>query len=156
MIYEFDGEIRLLEGKMKWSVINFPYSIKDVFKTNGKVAIIITMDGHEFEHTLLPSRNGNYLVYNEFMRRHLKKKLGDSIHITLKKYEGKRKIIIPDYILEVLNKSGILTEFINQPDYIKREQINFIELAKKEETKNNRLNDLVDKIKGINLHKDYL
>ena len=156
MVYEFDGEIRLLEGKMKWNVIYFPYSVKDIFNTNGKVPVIITVDGHEFEHTLLPSRNGHYFVYNEFIRRILQKKLGDSVQITLKKYEGKREIIIPDYILQVLNESGILNEFLNQPDYIKREQINFIELAKKEVTKNSRLNVLVDKIKGINSHKECL
>lgn len=156
MGYEFDGEIRLLEGKMKWNVIYFPYSVKDIFNTKGNVAVRITVDGHEFEHTLLPSRNGHYLVYNEFIRRVLQKKLGDSVHIILKKYEGKREILIPVYILQVLNEGGILNEFLNQPDYIKREQINFIELAKKEETKNSRLSALVDKIKGINLNKECL
>jgi hypothetical protein len=53
-----------------------------------------------------------------------------------------------------MNESCIINEFLNQPNYIKREQINFIELAKKEETKNSRLSALVDKIKGINLNKE--
>jgi len=149
MEYEFDGEIRTLEGKMKWKVIYFPYSVKEIFNTNGNVPVRITVDGYEFEHTLLPSRNGHYLVYNEFIRRVLQKKLGDSVHIILEKFEGKRELVIPDYIHQVLKESGILNEFLNQPDYIKREQINFIELAKKEETKNNRVNVLVDKIKGM-------
>jgi hypothetical protein len=148
-MYEFDGEIKLLEGKMKWNVIYFPYSVKDIFNTNGNVPVIITVDGYEFEHTLLPSRNGHYLVYNEFIRRAVQKEPGDSVHITLQKLEGKRDVVIPDYILEVLSKANALTEFQNQPDYIKREQINFIKLAKKEETRNNRLSALVDKIKGV-------
>ena len=63
---------------------------------------------------------------------------------------------MPDYIHQVLNESGILNEFLNQPNYIKREQINFIELAKKEETKNSRVSALVDKIKGINSNKECL
>jgi hypothetical protein len=148
MVYEFDGDIRLLEGKMKWNVIYFPYSVKDIFNTNGNVPVRINVDGHEFDHTLLPSRNGHYLVYNEFIRRVVQKKPGDSVHIILEKHEGKREIVIPDKVLDVLNKSGVLDEFLSQPDYIKREQINFIELAKKEETKNSRLNALADKIKG--------
>jgi hypothetical protein len=154
MVYEFDSEIRLLEGKMKWNVIYFPYSVKDIFNTNGKVSVSVTIDGHEFEHTLLPSKNGHYFVYNEFMRRVLQKKLGDSVHITLKKHEGKREIVVPAYMAKIFNENNILNEFLNQPDYIKREQINFIELAKKEETKNNRLISLVDKIKNINVHKE--
>lgn len=156
MGYEFDGEIRLLEGKMKWNVIYFPFSVKEIFNSNGNVPVRITVDGHEFEHTLLPSRNGHYLVYNEFIRRVLQKKLGDSVHIVLEKYEGKRELVIPDYIHQILNESGILDEFLNQPNYIKREQINFIELAKKEETKNRRVNALVDKIKSINLNNESL
>jgi hypothetical protein len=134
---------------MKWKVIYFPYSAQEIFNTNGNVPVRITVDGHEFEHTLLPSRNGHYLVYNEFIRRVLQKKLGDSVHIILEKDEGKRELVIPDYILQVLNERGILKEFINQPNYIKREQINYIELAKKEETKNSRVNALVGKIKGM-------
>lgn len=139
---------------MKWNVIYFPYSVKEVFNTNGKLPVKITIDGHEFEHTLLPSKNGHYLVYNEFIRRALQKKLGDSVHIILKKYEGKREVIIPAYISKVLEENSILNEFLNQPDYIKREQINFVELAKKEETKNNRLNTLVNKIKSSNMNNE--
>jgi bifunctional DNA-binding transcriptional regulator/antitoxin component of YhaV-PrlF toxin-antitoxin module len=152
--YEFDGEIKLLEGKMKWNVIYFPYSVKEVFNTNGKLPVKIIIDGHEFEHTLLPSKNGHYLVYNEFIRRALQKKLGDSVHIILKKYEGKREVIIPAYISKVLEENFILNEFLNQPDYIKREQINFVELAKKEETKNNRLNALVSKMKSSDVNNE--
>jgi hypothetical protein len=150
MVYEFDGEIKLLEGKIIWNVIYFPYSVNEEFKTNGNVPVLITADGHDFEHTLLPSKNGHYLVYNEFIRRALQKKLGDSVHIVLKKNDGKREVVIPGYIQEELVKNGLLNQFLSQADYTKREQINFIELAKKEETKNNRLNALTEKIKTLN------
>ena len=153
MGYEFDGEIKLLEGKMKWNVIYFPYSVSDEFQTNGNVPVQIIADGHAFEHTLLPSRNGHYLVYNEFMRRALQKKIGDSVHIILKKQEGKRELVLPDYIHQVLEENNLLNEFLSQPNYIKKEQIDFIELAKKEETKNNRLITLVDKVKKIKFNK---
>ncbi|WP_082451824.1 YdeI/OmpD-associated family protein [Paenibacillus ihuae] len=41
----------------------------------------------------------------------------------------------------------MLDTFLSQPDYIKREQINYIEIAKKEETKNNRIVALINKLK---------
>ena len=151
MEYEFDGEIKQLEGKMKWSVIYFPYSVKKEFGTNGRVAVILKIAEHEFEHTLLPSQNGHYLVYNEFIRRVVQKKLGDSVHILLKKQDGKREIEVPDYFKKVLTENNILDEFLRQPDYIKREQINYVEVAKKEETKNNRLIALVNKIRNIGM-----
>ena len=147
MVYEFDSEIKLLDGKMKWKVVYFPYSVSEVFNTNGKVFVQIFVDGHEFDHTLLPSKNGHYFVYNEFIRRAVQKELGDRVHIILKKCEENRKIVVPDYITKKLEEHHFLDTFLKQPDYIKREQINYIELAKKEETKNNRILALIHKLK---------
>lgn len=47
------------------------------------------------------------------------------------------------YIEKALKDSGVLEQYLEQPDYLKREQANFIEVAKKEETKQNRLNKLI-------------
>ncbi|NUU61604.1 DUF1905 domain-containing protein [Paenibacillus agri] len=147
MDYEFDSEIKLLDGKMKWKVVYFPYSVSEIFNTNGKVPVQIFVDGHEFDHTLLPSKNGHYFVYNEFIRRAVQKELGDRLHVRLKKCEGNRELVVPDYITKHLEEHHILNTFLKQPDYIKREQINYIELAKKEETKNNRILALINKLK---------
>lgn len=147
MVYEFDSEIKMLEGKMKWKVIYFPYPVSEVFHTNGKVSIQISVDGHEFDHTLLPSKNGHYFVYNEFIRRAVHKELGDKLHVILKKSEEKRNVILPDYISKTIEDHHILEAFLIQPDYIKREQINYIEMAKKEETKNNRIIALINRLK---------
>lgn len=147
MVYEFDSEIKLLEGKMKWKVIYFPYSVSEIFNTNGKVPVQISVDGHEFEQTLLPSKNGHYFVYNEFIRRAVHKELGDKLHIILTKCELDRKVVVPEYLTQNLEEHNMLNTFLEQPDYIKREQLNYIELAKKDETKINRIGTLISKLK---------
>lgn len=146
MQYEFDSEIKRLNGKIKWSVFYFPYSTSEHFGSNGNIPVLITVDGHQFEHTLLPSKDGHYLVYNEFIKRAIGKELGDIVHVTLEKDDKKRDIIIPVYIEEALKNTGLLDLFLKQPNYLKREQINHIELAKKEETKINRLNALIKQL----------
>ena len=40
--------------------------------------------------------------------------------------------------------------FLERPDYEKREQVNHIELAKKEETKINRINTLIKRLNEQN------
>ena len=147
MIFEFDSEIKTLEGKIKWNVFYFPYSAQEHFGSKGNIPVCITIDGHKFDHMLLPSKNGHYLVYNEFIKRAVNKNSGDFVHIILEKDTKKRDVIIPDYIEKALNDAGILELFLEQPDYSKREQINHIEIAKKEETKINRLSDLIKKFK---------
>jgi hypothetical protein len=146
MVFEFDGVITRLEGKIKWSVIYFPFSASEHFGTKGNIPVIITVDGHRFEHTMLPSKNGHYIVYNEFIRRAVGKDTGSSVHITLEPDTKKRELVVPEYIKSRLQSSGVYETFENQPGYLKREQKNYIELAKKEETRANRISALIRRL----------
>jgi bifunctional DNA-binding transcriptional regulator/antitoxin component of YhaV-PrlF toxin-antitoxin module len=148
MTYEFDSEIKMLEGKIKWPVFYFPYSAMEEFGAKGNIPVLITVDGHEFEHTMLGSRNGHYMVYNQFIRRAVGKDLGDTVHVTLTKDERKRELMIPEYILARLTAEGVMDAFNKQPPYLRREQVNNVEVAKKDEVKSNRLDKLVRILKG--------
>lgn len=150
MRFEFNSEIKQLEGKIKWSVFYFPYSAIEHFGSKGNIPVSITVDGHIFEHMLLPSKNGHYLVYNEFIKRAVGKKLGESVYVTLEKDNRKREFITPSYIEGYLKSAGVLDIFLERPDYEKREQVNQIELAKKEETKINRINTLIKRLNEQN------
>ncbi|WP_083442348.1 YdeI/OmpD-associated family protein [Paenibacillus sp. IHB B 3415] len=55
--------------------------------------------------------------------------------------------MVPDYITRNLEDHDMLDPFLDQPDYLKREQIHYIELAKKEETKINRILALINTLK---------
>ncbi len=147
MVYNFDAEIKLLEGKMKWNVIYFPHSANEAFGTNGRVPVVITVDFHEFDHTLLPSKNGHYFVYNKVISQKVGKKRGETVQITVKKMEGKRKIVIPDLIKKELTEANMFDTFMKQPDYMKREQINHIITTKNEETKKARIVKLVSQLR---------
>ncbi|MFT3950488.1 MAG: YdeI/OmpD-associated family protein [Oscillospiraceae bacterium] len=148
MRFEFDSEIKRLAGKIKWSVFYFPYSTQEQFGTKGNVPVCITVDGHPFDHMLLPSKNGHYLVYNEFIRQAVGKDIGDLVHVTLEPDTKKRTLVIPAKIETALRDAGVLEQFLKQPDYFKREQINFIEVAKKDETKENRLKKIISRLTG--------
>jgi len=146
MKFKFDSEIVRLEGKIKWNVFLFPYSAEEHFGSKGNISVCITVDGHSFDHTLLPSKNGHYLVYNEFIKRAVGKEIGDCVHVTLEKDTKKREFAIPYYLEKTLGEAGLLDKFLKQPDYLKREQVNHLELAKKEDTKTNRIAALIKKL----------
>jgi len=114
MKFEFDSEIKQLEGKIKWSVFYFPHSAAELFGTKGNIPVCITVDGHSFDHTLLPSKNGHYLVYNEFIKRAVGKNIGDTVHVALERDMKKREIVIPDDIERALKESGVLERFLKQ------------------------------------------
>ena len=146
MRFEFDSEIKQLEGKIKWSVFYFPYPALEKFGSKGNIPVSVTVDGHKFDHMLLPSKSGHYLVYNEFIRRAVGKTLGESVHVTLEKDDKKRELVIPEYIKNYLENADVMEKFLALPAYEKRERVNYIELSKKEETKTNRLNALVKRL----------
>ena len=144
--FEFDSEIKRLKGKIKWSVFYFPYSALERFGSKGNIPVYITVDGHSFEHIFLPSKNGHYLVYNEFIKQAVGKKIEETVHVTLEKDMKNRKYVIPTHIENILKDVGVLQAFQKQPNYLKREQINYIEIAKKEETKENHVNALIKRL----------
>ncbi len=148
MKYAFDAEIRRLEGKIQWNVFYFPESAMECFGSKGNIPVKITVDGHPFDHMLLGSRNGHYLVYNEFIRCAVGKERGDFVHVTLEKDDTPRVFKIPDYLETVFEDSEVLEAFLKQPDYLKREQVNKIELAQKEETKANRIQKFIAELGG--------
>ena len=71
------------------------------------------------------------------------------MHVILENDTKKREVIIPEQIEEALKTADVLELFLKQPDYIKREQINHIEFAKKEETRINRINALVKQLNQL-------
>lgn len=148
MQFEFDSQIKRLEGKIKWNVFYFPYSALEHFGSNGNIPVCISVDGHSFDHMLLPSQKGHYLVYNEFIKRAVGKELGDSVHVMLEKDTKKRELVLPDYIAAGLTNGGVMELFLGQPNYIKREQVNHIEIAKKAETRENRLHKLITSLQN--------
>jgi len=146
MQFEFDSEIMRLEGKIKWSVFYFPHSALEHFGSKGNIPVCITVDGHTFDHMLLPSKNGHYLVYNEFIRRAVGKSYGDLVHVTLEKDDKPRELVLPTDIKAALKNAGVLDLFLRQPAYLKREQVNYIEISKKDETRTNRIAALTKRL----------
>jgi len=146
MRYDFSAGIKLLEGKIRWSVVYFPHPAPEHFGTNGRVNVRACVDGHEFDGTLLPSRNGHYLVYNAAMKKAVGKKLGDRVQVSLEKSEEKRELVIPGYVSTALKENAALERFEEMPYYIAREEINKIESAAREETRSKRLQALIDEL----------
>ena len=148
MNFTYDAEIKQLEGKIKWRVIYFPHDAGQHFGSKGNIPVRITVDGFAFGHTLLGSRNGHYLVYNEFIRKAVGKELGDTVHVTLEKDDKPRVFSAPEHIENAMKNALVWETFSAQPDYLKREQVNKIEAAAKEKTKQNRLGKLVELLQG--------
>jgi uncharacterized protein YdeI (YjbR/CyaY-like superfamily) len=60
----------------------------------------------------------------------------------------KRKLnTMPDYIEKALKKNGLRQEYMARPAYQRNDYLGWIERAKKEETKQKRLNQMLEELK---------
>jgi hypothetical protein len=148
-IEEFDVELERLSEKMKWTVIYVPFSVEDKYGTRGRVPVQACIDGHLFASTLLPSEKGHYMVYNRRIQEACKKGLGDSVHVAIRLDSQERTVEMPGYLLNALaDRPDLAERFEGQPDYIKREQLQHIEAAKREETRERRIAKLIELLEG--------
>ena len=61
----------------------------------------------------------------------------------------KRKLNpMPDYIEKALKNHGVKQEYMARPAYQRNDYLGWIERAKKEETKQKRLNQMLDELKA--------
>ncbi len=147
MIYEFDAELVKIEGKLHWTIFYIPFSVKEAFGINGRVYVKTFIDDYQLEGILLPSKNGHYMVFNKDFQNILKKKRGDTIHVKLELNDEIKTLRIPDIIIQKLKHNADLLQAFNAlPHYIKKEEINKIMSAKKEDTRIQRLDSLIKKL----------
>ncbi len=139
-MFKFDTEIVKLPGKMNWPVIYIPAEFSESASTKGRVNATATVEGVVFQVTLLPSKNGHYVVYNQAMRKHCGKTLGDTVHVALEIDDKPREVEIPADITLALNAHGNAMErFQALPYYTRREEINKITNAKTAPTREKRI-----------------
>lgn len=143
MNHEFYTSLSKLDGKIKWTIFYVPFDVYEVYKTKGRLKVKVKIDNHQFKGTLLPSKNGHYFVYNNKIKEVCKKDLGDLVHVIVKLDEDTSEITLPTIISNKLDES-LLEKFNNLPNYLKREEINKVMYAKKEETRNNRIDNLIE------------
>jgi hypothetical protein len=144
---EFEATIVRLPGKMAWPVFYIPESFTNAVGAKGRINVLATVDGAEFRGTLLPSNNGHYLVYNQAIREHCGKKLGDILYVSLEVDDQPRELEVPqDVAAPLAGSETAMGKFTSLPYYMRREEINKINSAKTLPTREKRIKALIDKL----------
>lgn len=59
---------------------------------------------------------------------------------------------MPDYVRKALNERGLMDAYRARPDYQRNDYIGWITRAKRQETKDKRLAQMLDELKGAKLY----
>lgn len=126
----------------------FDFDVPAIFGTKGRVPIVITIDGKNFRRSLARYAGAYMMVFNAELRDATGYKAGDTVRMTLERDTEPRVASVPDDVREAISSAG-LTEVWEKYSYShQKEDVAWIEDAKKPETRANRIAKLIAKLSG--------
>ena len=114
-----------------------------------RIKIIATFDGEPYRGSLVRYGSPNYfLIVLKDIRKKIGKEAGDEIEVTVKKDNAPRVIKVPNDFAAILKTHPEQEIFFNQLSYThKKEYVNKIISAKREETRIRRINKAIEMLK---------
>lgn len=144
-----------IQGKGGWTYALIPDIKQNKRKPFGMVKVKGSIDGFEIKnYNLMPMGNGNlFLPVKAEIRKQIKKKEGDYVHITL--FHDNDPLEIPEELILCLQDEPMAYEYFNSLTESERNHyIQWIYTSKKEETKVNRIIKTIAQLtKRLKLHE---
>ena len=146
--YEFTAEILKHDG-MDAGYIEFPYDVEEEFGTRGQVKVKATFDGHPYRGSLVTmGHDRHWLGVIKKVREAIGKGPGDRVHVIIQKDEKGRTVEVPEVLLGWLNEHPEEKDFFEDLAYTyQKEYVRWITGAKREETRERRLNKTFEMLK---------
>jgi hypothetical protein len=146
--HEFDAE--LIDAGGGGVFIYIPFDVFEIYGTRGQVKIKATIDGYLYRGSIVNMGKGKHLLgIRKDMRQAIKKEIGDNVHIILEKDTEPRIVEIPDDFSDALEPYPELKlKFDNYSYSHKKEYIGWITSAKKPETRQRRIVQVIEKLKN--------
>jgi hypothetical protein len=145
----FSAPIIQVEG-MNAAYVEFPFNVEELFGTRGQVKVKALFDKQvEYRGSLANmGRNCHTLGLTQEIRSKLGKTFGNLVEVELERDMEVREVIIPDDVQVLFNENPEENAYFEKLSYTHRkEYINWITSAKKEETRVNRLVAFIEKLR---------
>lgn len=149
--YKFKARIEEASVGSGGAFVLFPYDVEKEFGTRGRVAVHSTLAGVPYSGSLIKyGRPEHMLCVLKAIREQAGKKPGDLIDVVVWKDEAERVVVIPPAFKALLSKEGLLVAFEKLSYTHRKEYVRWIEEAKKEDTRQRRLEKAIAMLrKGV-------
>lgn len=146
---QYKFEAKIIAGMGGGAGVLFPYDTEREFGTRGSVPVKATLDGVAYTGSLMncgmPSHTLGVL---KGIREKIGKGPGDTVRVVVERDETVRTIETPADLKNLLKKEGLLAGFEKLSYTHRKEYVRWIEEAKKEETRQRRLEKSVAMLKA--------
>ena len=139
--FKFKTTLKRPEGIGTWHYVDTPIRAQEEFDKKGKIRINGKINGVPFSATLIPRGNGeHFIVLAKATREKVGLEIGDEMKMEIWEDTSERVVSIPiDFQTVLSTDAGINTNFNNLAYSHKKAYVDWINDAKKEETRNNRM-----------------
>jgi hypothetical protein len=142
---EFEAAIEPMGPKEAWARIFIPFDVEHVFGTKSRVAVKGTLNGFPFRSSLFPEGDGrHYLYVNKGLREGARVQPGLPVRVELEMDSIPREAEIPeDMMIALAQNPAVEARFDKMALADKNETIEWIESARKPETRASRIEQAI-------------
>ena len=142
----FDATI--IEGRGGGAFVALPFSAAEVFGTRGQLRVKGTIDGHTFQSSIAPMGGGSHVLgLHKATREAIGKSVGDRVSLVLEPDTAERTVVVPDDFRKALERDRKAQRIFDGFAYTHRkEYVQWIESAKRPETRLRRIAEAVSRI----------
>lgn len=139
----------VIEGNKSGAWVKIPFNVEQVFGEKGIIKVKAKFDGHNYRGSIANMGNGPMLIVKKEIRTAINKEIGDKVLVEIKKDTETRTVPIPIELEELLETDPFLKEFYNSLSFTNRKEYAlWISSAKKQATKEKRLNETKRRLKA--------
>lgn len=149
-LIQFDAVIQSGDSPGGGAWVDFPYELKETYGIYNLVSVKTTFDG-EVSHGRLAKMGGimPVLGIKKSIMEKIGKQRGNTVHVTVELDSGPNWLALPQDLLDQLKLTPELEDFVNSlSNYHKKEYVEWINSAKKEETRTKRIKKTIEILKS--------
>ncbi len=128
--------------------VEFPFDTYELYGTRGRVPILASFDGEPYRGSMV--RMGtirHILIVLKEIREKIQKGSGDEVQVIIELDEEPRQVEVPVDVQLVMAKNAHAKAAFERLSFShQREYVQWIESAKKEETRDRRIKKLLDEL----------
>ena len=127
--------------KGAWTHMDVPFNVEEAFGARARVAVRGTVNGFPFRSSLMPRGKGVfYMAFNKAMQQGAKAGVGDTVSVIMEPDTAPRTVAVPTDLKRALAKAPVQNQIFASLSYShKKEYVDWIEQAKRPETRASRI-----------------
>lgn len=146
-LLEFDAVLQAVPGNQAL-MIDFPYDVQALYGTRGQVKVKVTYDGVPYRGSLAKmGHHCHLLLVRKDIRAQIGKSPGDTVRVTVQRDTEERIVTVPEDLAAALALDPAIRARFDKLSYTHRkEYVQWINEAKKPETRSRRVAQTVEKL----------